>query len=144
VIAIEELEKLVGTDFPTGRFTVAPHEHWLACDVVGLEPWAAGVAYPLWPYYGILMGLGIDLSDLFAMFGASDEDGVMAGETSVRLHRPLEVGATYTVPATCRSIERKHGRTLGTFDLMWFDLQIVDASGEVVAEVGNSFVFPRR
>jgi hypothetical protein len=144
VIPIEDLERHVGMSFPTGGFTIAPHEHWLACDVVGVSPWAEGVAHPAYAYFGILMGLGIRLSDLFAMFGVSDDDGVMAGETHIRLHEPLRVGATYTVPATCRSIERKHGRTLGTFDLMWFDLQLIDEDGVVAAEVGNSFVFPRR
>lgn len=144
MVGIEQLQRLVGTDLPTGEYTVVPHEHWLTCDVVGAPPRLDGPAHPMYAFYATLVGMGLTLSELFAMFEVADDDGVMAGETTMRTFHPMWIGATYAIPATILGIERKHGVRLGTFDLMRFRADVVDADGVTVATVDNSFVFPRR
>jgi acyl dehydratase len=144
VVPIEQLQTLVGSALPTGTFTVVPFEHWLMTDAIGATPTASGAAHPMYPYYATLIGMGVSLTELFAMFEVAEDDGVMAGETSIHSSAPMLVGATYQVPATILGIERKHGRRLGTFDLMHFELRIVDPEGVVVATVEHRFVFPRR
>lgn len=144
MVDVAELERLVGTDLPTGEFTVQPHEHWLVCDAIGAPPHRAGPAHPMYPYYATLVGMGVTLSELFAMFDVRDDDGVMAGETRMVSRAPIWVGTTYAIPATILGIERKQGRRLGTFDLMRFELGVVNPTGQTVATVENTFVFPRR
>lgn len=136
--------EVVGHRFPGGRFTVTPFEHWLTCDAVGAEPTRDGVAHPMFVYYAALGGMGIDLDELFALVGATVDDGVMFGEATIDMATPMTVGATYDVRGTVTDIVRKSGRRAGVFDVVTFALEVVDESGGVVGTSTNSFVFPRR
>ena len=138
------LHRVVGHRFPGGRFTIAPYEHWLTCDVVLAEPTRAGVAHPMYVYYAALGGMGISLDELFALVGATADDGVMFGEAAIEVVHPLEVGATYEVRGEVTGAERKSGRRAGVFDIVTFALDVIDEHGEVFGTSTNSFVFPRR
>ncbi|MGH9247059.1 MAG: hypothetical protein ACRD29_22615 [Acidimicrobiales bacterium] len=145
MIELAELEKIVGTPFPGGKVTVEPYEHWLLCDVVQSTRPPDGVAHPLYVYIAALSGMGLTVDELFALCGATAEDGPMFGEHETEIHEPLRVGATYDVRGRVTAVDRKHGRTAGTFDLVFFELDVADpASGDVRAVCRNSFVFPRR
>lgn len=138
------LMEVVGHRFAGGRFTVAPFEHWLTCDAVGAEPTREGVAHPMFVYYAALGGMGIDLDELFALVGATADDGVMFGEATIDVATPMTVGATYEVQGTITDVVRKSGRRAGVFDVVTFALDVLDESGTVVGTSTNSFVFPRR
>lgn len=141
----QALKRVVGHRFPGGRFTVAPYEHWLACDAVGAPATREGVAHPMFLYYAALGGMGIDLDALFALVGATADDGVMFGEATIDIVVPLRVGATYDVRGAVTDIARKHGRRAGVFDIVTFVLDVVDSDDDVVVGTStNSFVFPRR
>jgi hypothetical protein len=145
MIELAELEKIVGTPFPGGRVTIEPYEHWLLCDVVQSERPAGGVAHPLYAYNVTLAGMGITVNDLFIMCGATADDGPMFGEHETELRQPLKVGATYDVQGRITKVDRKEGRKAGVFDLVFFELDLVDPdTGEVAGVCRNSFVFPRR
>lgn len=138
------LMSVVGHRFPGGRFTVAPYEHWLTCDVVGAPPSREGVAHPMFVYYAALGGMGINLDALFGLVGAVADDGVMFGEAAIDIITPLQVGATYDIRGAVTDIVRKQGRRAGVFDVVTFALDVVDTAGTVVGRSTNSFVFPRR
>jgi hypothetical protein len=138
------LHGVVGYRFPGGRFTIAPYEHWLTCDAVLTEPTREGVAHPMYVYYAALGGMGISLDELFALVGATADDGVMFGEAAIEVARPLAVGATYDVRGEVTGAERKSGRRAGVFDIVTFALEVVDEHGGVCGTSTNSFVFPRR
>jgi hypothetical protein len=145
MIELAELEKIVGSPFPGGRFTIEPYEHWLLCDVVQGERPANGVAHPLYAYNAALAGMGMSVDDLFTLCGATAADGPMFGEHETEIREPLRVGSTYDVSGRITRVDRKEGRKAGVFDLVFFELDIADPeSGEVKAVVRNSFVFPRR
>ena len=145
MIELAELEKIVDTPFPGGRFTIEPYEHWLLCDVVQGERPANNVAHPLYAYNAALAGMGISVDELFTMCGATAEDGPMFGEHETEIREPLKVGATYDVTGRITKVDRKEGRKAGVFDLVFFELDIADPdTGDVKAVVRNSFVFPRR
>jgi hypothetical protein len=97
----------------------------------------------MYAYYAALGGMGIDLDALFALVGATADDGVMFGEAAIELARPLEVGATYDVSGRITDAVRKAGRRAGVFDVVTFVLEL-RAGDELVATSTNSFVFPRR
>ena len=143
-IALEELQSLVGTSFPGGSYTIEPYRHWLMLDAVGARPAGDGTANPMETYYGALAGMGLSVDELFALVGASAEDGPMFGEAEIELLRPLRVGATYAVKGGITGIERKEGRRAGVFDIVTFRLELSDAGGEPAAVSTNSFIFPRR
>jgi hypothetical protein len=139
-----DLIAVIGHEFPGGEFTVAPYEHWLTCDAVGAPPSRDGVAHPMYVYYAALGGMGIGLDELFALVGATADDGVMFGEATIDVAQPLRVGATYRVSGSVTDVVRKSGRRAGVFDVVTFALDVSDDGGSVVGTSTNSFVFPRR
>ena len=142
-IALEELEKLIGTSFPGGRYTIEPYRHWLMTDAVGDMPTSSGAANPMEIYHGAMGGLGITLDELFAMVGSSAADGPMFGEAEIEQVLPLLVGDTYDVRGGITGIVRKEGKS-GVFDILTFKLELMNEAGEIAGRSTNSFVFPRR
>jgi hypothetical protein len=143
-IPVEELEQLIGTSFPGGRYTIEPYRHWLMTDAVEQAPSSSGPASPMEVYFGAMAGLGLSLDELFALVGASAADGPMFGEAEIEQRLPLRIGETYDVRGGITGIVRKEGRRAGVFDIVTFRLELVDAAGEVAGVCTNSFVFPRR
>ena len=144
MMSLVDLQGIVGHEFPGGTYRVEPYRNWLTCDAV-LSPLPADeIAHPMFCYYGALAGMGISLDDLFALAGATAEDGVMFGEAEIDLRRPMRVGETFTVRGAITDAERKEGRRAGVFDIVAFRLELVDERDEVAAVSSNSFVFPRR
>jgi hypothetical protein len=143
-VALQELEALVGKPFPGGSYTIEPYRHWLFADASGAAPTRAGVAHPMEVYYGALAGMGITVNELFALVGASADDGPMFGEATMEVERPLEIGATYAVTGSIVGVTRTEGRKAGVFDVVTFRLELADAEGTVAAVSTNSFIFPRR
>lgn len=144
MISIERLEDLVGTEFPQGSFTIEPHEHWLCTNAVMSPALPEGVAHPMYAYFAAVRGMGKTLDEVFADAGSSAAEGPMFGEAGLEFRGGFEVGATYTVRGKYTSASRKKGKRAGVFDIVGFELEIVDETGEVVAVSSNSFVYPRR
>lgn len=140
----DELEALVGWQFPGGSYTVEPWRVWLTNDVIGAPQRTDGVAHPMFCYYAAMAGLGISIDEMFTLCHASAADGPMFGESDIQQLRPLEVGATYTVRGEITSAVRKQGARTGTFDIVAFQLEVVAPDGDVSSIVSNSFIFPRR
>jgi hypothetical protein len=143
-VALQELEALVGKPFPGGSYTIEPYRHWLFVDASKAEPMRDGTAHPMEAYYGALAGMGLSVDELFALVGASADDGPMFGEAEIEVVKPLQVGATYNIAGRIVDITRKEGRRAGVFDIVSFRLELRDDAGELAAVSTNSFVFPRR
>jgi hypothetical protein len=143
-IAVEELTELVGKPFPGGSYTIEPYRHWLMQDAVGGPATRSGVASPMEVYYGALAGMGLSVDELFALVGATADDGPMFGEAGIEVRRPLRIGATYRVSGGITGVVRKEGRKAGVFDIVSFQLELVGDDGEIDAISTNSFIFPRR
>lgn len=144
MVSISQLEDLVGTEFPHGSFTIEPYEHWLCVNAVMSPPLPEGVAHPMYAYFAAIRGMGKTLDEVFADAESSAADGPMFGEAGLEFHGGLEVGATYTVRGRYTSALRKKGKRAGVFDIVGFELEIVDEAGAVVAVSSNSIVYPRR
>jgi hypothetical protein len=143
-IEVDELSALIGKPFPGGSYTIEPYRHWLMQDAVGGPATREGVASPMEAYYGALAGMGLSVDELFALVGATADDGPMFGEAGIEVRRPLEIGSTYRVSGGITGVVRKEGRKAGVFDIVSFQLELVAEDGEVAAVSTNSFIFPRR
>ncbi|EHK82469.1 FAS1-like dehydratase domain-containing protein [Saccharomonospora azurea] len=138
-----ELQAIVGRPLPGGEYTIEPYVDWLLNDVV--EARRDGViAHPLFAYVAVARGKGLTWDELFAICGATADDGPMFGEHETELHRPLSVGEHFTVSGEFVSAERKQGRRAGVFDIVGFRLSLTDTEGRLAATTYSSIVFPRR
>ncbi len=135
-------EEVVGTDLAEGSYTIEHYKAWLMADCLE-APSMGDVAHPMFVYYVGQGGMGLTLDEFFASCHATSDDGVMLGSSELDLQRPLRVGERFTVTGEVDAVVRKQGR-IGTFDIVTFHLDLVDADGERAARLGLSFIYPRR
>ncbi|WP_141136571.1 hypothetical protein [Rhodococcoides kyotonense] len=123
-----------------------PYEDWIARDCIGAAPAEGGLLHPLhpaWTLIGALRGMGLTLSQLFAVMGVGDDDGVMFGEADIEHYESLRAEREYSVTGRFLDVRRKTGSTLGAFDLISFELSI-DYRNEPAVKCVNTFVVPRK
>ncbi len=140
----EDVQARIGHRFPGGQATIEPYADWLLRDVVGSPPGEDDLAHPLAAFLLATHGLGVDLGELFALFGASAADGPLLGEWTVEVAEPLRVGQAYLVSGQVVGAVRKRGSRSGVFDVVTIAVTIADGDGRTHAIVHPAYVFPRR
>jgi hypothetical protein len=136
----DDYTHLIGHRFPGGRVTIPDWQAWLWRDAVLAED--RGV-HPGLAYLAAVQGSGVTFQDIFDLADATAESGPMFGEQTLSFDAPLRVGAEYRVEGEITDVVRKHGRRAGTFDMLTFELRLLDDDGAVVATNVNTFIFPR-
>lgn len=140
-----DLEHLVGRSLPDGEFTISPRDNHLLAEAVGAATRLDDdMAHPIWAYIATQRGIGIRLDALFGLAMFAVEDGPMLGSMEVELIRPLHVATRYRITGEIIAIQRKRGRSIGSFDVLSVRERVLDSSGNVVAVVTNSFILPRK
>ena len=137
-------ETLPRTALASGTITIPQAESDRLATVLGSEPPASGRLHPLYGYIAAQRGIGVRIPELCALAEFDIDDGPMLGSLEVTIAGELEAGTEYAVDGEVLGIERKHGRTIGTFDVMTFRERLVAADGAVVATSRVSFVLPRK
>lgn len=137
------LGELIGTEFPGGTFTMETWWVRLVNDCALADP-ADGADSPVFVFLAGTAAMGLSWEQLWAMFGAQESDGPMAGEVATEVLFPLRLEATYAVSGRIVSAVRKRGARSGTFDLVGYQLDLHDCRGDLVASCNSSIIFPRR
>jgi hypothetical protein len=135
-------ESLLATAFPTGTLRVERYEDWLARDAIGTSAASGQEAHPAWILLGALRSAGLTLDEIVEAGGGTWDAGVMFGETRLELDAPLRPGVDYRVEARFVDLQQRHGRTIGPFDLMTYQVSLLDGDRRV-ARCTNSFVMRR-
>jgi hypothetical protein len=137
-----ELDALVGYRLPGGTYSIDAARHAGLLEAVGGEPDPGGAAIAIEAFFAVNSGMGIDLDELFALAGATADDGPMLGEIAIEVAVPLRIGTTYEVNGTIVATDRKHGQRAGVFDTVVAQFELT-VDGERHAVVTNTYVFPR-
>jgi hypothetical protein len=145
---MSDYSHLVGHRFPGGRFTLSPHVAWLWADCAMSTP-DPSQAHPTLSYLAAMQGCGVTIQDVFDLFGADADSGVMFGEVDLEYNGVLAPGDTYELQGGITAVERKHGRRAGTFDRMTFRIAgrregESESEAEPLFAVTTTWVFPRR
>jgi hypothetical protein len=140
----EDLRARVGHRFPGGTVRIEPYVDWLVRDMTGAPPPGdSGVTHPTVAFLAATEGLGVSLEEMFALFGASSDDGPLLGEWAVDVKEPLRAGVVYDVMAEVEDVRRRTGSS-GTFDVATLKIELTGPDWDVHAIVRPSYVFPRR
>lgn len=140
-----DLQRLVGHRLPGGVARIQHYEDWLLRDAVGAPPPAGdGIAHPTTVFLAAQANVGLDLDDLFALFGATSADGPLLGEWSMDCAEPLRLLTDYAVSCTVERVARKRGRRTGVFDLVTVVIELTGPDERVHATVRPTYVFPRK
>lgn len=129
------------TDIPGGTWTIAEYENWLAHDALYSVPEKA--PHPLMAFVAAQRGLGMSVAELFRSWGTEMSDGPMLTESTLEFAGEFRAEVEYRVSGVVESVERRSGRTLGTYDLVTARFELADDSG-VVGVVRNVYALPRR
>lgn len=135
-------ESLIGLALPGGTLVLSASDDKALRGILGAPTDPSGASHPLFGFIGAMRGMGIDWNGLFALCGASADDGPMMGETDLELRRPLATGHAYAVTAAIVGFERKAGRRTGPFDIVTLQVEIADAVGPA-AVLRQSIILPR-
>ena len=134
---------LVGHRFAGVRYTLPEYVCWLWADAIGAEP-DPEVAHPSLAYFVAMQGLGASILDVFALFDASADSGVLMGEVELEFNGTLVPGATYDCEARIAAVERKRGARAGAFDRVLLDFRVRAADrSEPVVRCTATWIFPR-
>jgi hypothetical protein len=142
-MGVPGLEHLPGTELPAGAFTISAEDDARVREVVGGEPAGDGLAHPLWAYIAPQRGVGISVAGICALADFDVDDGPMLGSSELELHGEIRIGEPYTVTGRVLAIDRKRG-SIGTFDVMAFREDLLDAGGELVAVSTSTYILPRK
>ena len=130
------------TVLPGGSFTITRAEQERLVEALGRG--VDGDPHPIWAYIATQRGIGIGVAELCALADFDVNDGPMLGSVELAFSAALELDVEYTVTGEVVGIERKHGRTAGTFDVLTFRERLVGPDGAEVASTTNTFILPRR
>ncbi len=125
--------------FPAGHFVLHPHHVELWTSAVSDEP-VAGVL----PSIALLIcfrGAGASIGDIMQVL-RTDPGNVLFGEIALEFDSPFRAGAAYTVETSIIGSERKHGRSLGTFDKVTLRYTLLEADRRI-AEVTQIWMVSR-
>lgn len=143
-VAIDEINRLVGREFPGGTFTVHHWENVLLHEVVEYPLSPSGLAHPIYLFHAPLAGIGLTYGDIFELCQAESPEAVRAGEYEWEITAPFEEGHTYRMDGAFTGVERKAGKRGGLMDVVTFRITATDVdTGSQVCAVTNSWIFLR-
>jgi hypothetical protein len=137
-----ELQQLVGRPLPSGHFRLPSHENLLMHDAFYSAPRPA--PHPVAAYAATQRGIGITVSELFQILGATIADGPLLAGCTMDFPGELRIETDYTVTGVIESIARKDTQKLGAVDFVTCRMELIDpASSDQVAIVTNVYAIPR-
>ncbi|HVW33217.1 MAG TPA: hypothetical protein VHL53_11810 [Acidimicrobiia bacterium] len=137
-----DLAAAPGWKFPGGEFTIDAAENERLCRLVGADPSSDGSAHPLYAFIAAQRGMGVTVGEFLLLLGTPPEDGPMLASCRLEYAAPLLVDRPYRVQGGIIDLVRKEGARMGPFDLVTFELEVLDGA-DVVTRCRNAFVLPR-
>jgi hypothetical protein len=135
---------LAGHQLPPGHFTVTADEDRRLRAVIGAEADPAGeTAHPLWAYIAPQRGIGATVGELCRLADFDILDGPMLGSSELELAQAVQLEVRYLVTGEIVGVTRKHGRKLGTFDVLTYREHLAAPGGARILSVTNTFILPR-
>lgn len=140
---VDDYGHLAGYRFPSWTVTTKSHLAWLWADAAQAQQSQEYVH----PSYVLLMSLKGEASgvpEILSLVDFAPEDGGLAGGYDLEFFAPLRPDVEYRVEAEITSVERKHGKRMGPFDLLTFLVTVIDpADGQTVATNTTRWMLPR-
>jgi hypothetical protein len=141
---MKEYTHLIGHRLPGGRYRLPEYLAWLWADAVLAEP-DPNVAHPALAYFVAMQGAGVSIQDIFDLFGADADSGVMFGEQTLEFGGELRPGAEYDVSGEITDVVRKEGKRAGVFDRVTFALELrTNDEPDPLARSISTWIFPRK
>lgn len=103
---VEEIQALLGHEFPGGRYTIAHWENFLLTECTGADPLPDDLAHPVALFHVPILGAGTSIAEMFQLGQA--ETGVSIGIESYEweFHQTLREETEYLITGKITTAER--------------------------------------
>ena len=136
--------QLPGTTLAPGEYTIEGWAQLVLASIIDAPLDTPAEAHPLFAAIAAQCGLGVTVDGILELAASHAVDGPVQSSHDIEWFAPLRVGATYRITAEIISVEQKHGRKTGPFDLFTFVKSATDETGQLAARVTDVWVLPRR
>lgn len=97
----------------------------------------------MWSLIAGYRGMDTTIDELIRLAEAPPDSQITLGELSTRHILPLRPEVDYTVECRLLDVVRKHGESSGIFDILTFEVWLLENGTELASAVRSSFIFPR-
>ena len=132
---LENMQRLVGTRFPGGRYVIAHWENFLLSEATGAEPLPDGLAHPIHLFHVPINGVGTSIAELFSLAEVDRASPVSIDYYDWKIHSPIREGISYVLSGGITDHERSEPKGAPVVDSFRYEIDVHDEAGELAAEV---------
>ena len=129
----EDIESLVGYQFPGGTYRIAHWENFLLTGCTGADLLPGGMAHPSALFHLPIAGAGTSIAEMFALGQAESDLSIMIESYDWRFFQPLCEETDYQVAGRITSAERCSNTEGKLYDRIKFQFDVSLPAGEPVA-----------
>lgn len=130
---VEEIEALVGHEFPGGRYTIAHWENFLLTECTGAEPLPDDLAHPIALFHMPILGAGTSIGEMFALGQADSDHSIGIESYEWEFHQPLREEVEYDVTAKITEADRRTRDSGRVYDRIQFRFDLAGPDGSAAA-----------
>lgn len=139
----EEIEALVGHQFPGGTYTIEHWENFLLTSCTGADLLPGDMAHPVALFHVPILGAGTSIAEMFAL-GQAESDFSIGIESYVwDFFQPLREELEYTITAKVTEADRRQNDTGQPYDRIQFQFDLADPDGAPAARTTVTWTYGR-
>ena len=125
---VEEIQALVGHEFPGGVYTIEHWENFLLTECTGGELLPDGMVHPVALFHVPILGSNTSIAEMFALGQAESDFSIGIESYDWEIFRPLEEDTEYSVSARVTEADRRQGNGR-IYDRIQFRFDLADGDG---------------
>ena len=103
---VEEIQALLGHEFPGGRYTIAHWENFLLTECTGADPLPDDLAHPVALFHVPILGAGTSIAEMFQLGQAETGVSISIESYEWEFHQTLREETEYLVTGKITTAER--------------------------------------
>ena len=130
---VEEIQALVGHEFPGGTYTIAHWENFLLTECTGADPLPGGQVHPAAMFHVPILGANTTIGEMFALGQAENDASIGIESYDWELFSPLFEDVAYDITARITEADRCDIDGGRLYDRIQFVFSLADPDGNLVA-----------
>ena len=139
----EEIQALVGHEFPGGTYTIAHWENFLLTECTGADPLPNGQVHPAAMFHVPILGANTTIGEMFALGQAENDASIGIESYDWELFSPLFEETAYDITARITEADRRDEEGGRLYDRIQFVFNLADPDGNLVARSTVTWTYNR-
>ena len=139
----EEIQALVGHEFPGGTYTIAHWENFLLTECTGTTPLPNGQVHPAAMFHVPILGANTSIGEMFSRGQAENDASIGIESYDWELFAPLYEETPYDITATITEADRCDIEGGRLYDRIQFVFNLADPDGNLAARSTVTWTYNR-